>query len=166
MNINLPQSIPISTAGHVMSANTTGRFTKEERMSLYRLRGCPINKRIRTKMLKETFVKICMKKQKKANMLDTDKTYTATSVNGAHFAYNNASICGQCVIAEQIRNEEEFEPPVGITFIELKDYIKKPELKIENKCHVCGRFLKKERWVNVKESKKQAICESCEELNG
>jgi hypothetical protein len=112
-----PESIIISTAGHTLGNIQMLSKTEINKLKLIETRGCPVNRKTPTVMTKNSFINLCLKYQRRANNSVGD-----VSIRGGHFSYNNRGICAACAIGKKIENNEEFTPPVGITFKNLKDF--------------------------------------------
>ncbi len=123
----------VCDTSHIISKVTGKIMTpKKEYAALCRLQGCPVNRRVKTSMSKASFVRSCLIFQKKAGVQSRkekeqqgEKTpvYSSSTVSG--FKSNNIHNCWGCEIGSRVRGNKEFDPPYGITFVDLVQQVTK-----------------------------------------
>jgi hypothetical protein len=83
-------------------------FTQRERELLYTSNGCPVNKNIKTKMSRASFIRLC-----KINKEKSDRKYKRGN------KIFNLLICQSCPIGKNIEKGKNFDPPPKIEFLDL-----------------------------------------------
>lgn len=103
-------------------------FGPEDRITISKLRGCPVNNRVYTKMSREAFIKSCLRYQQ-TRTDSNGNTRIPTDKNGKYRA-STISICSTCKIGKKVREGKSFDPPYNMEFDELKDQQRSPRSKV------------------------------------
>jgi len=85
-------------------------FTHTERELLCQSDGCPINKKIFTKMSRASFVRMCKAYKERSDK----KTSKGINIHGL-------LICQHCLIGKNIEKGKKYNPPNNIEFIDLNN---------------------------------------------
>ena len=118
-------------AGHMSGAKLRNKITQVANLDKLRMvaaSGCPVNRKTPTKMSKESFIQACHKYRKVAeNDRNHKSKFSTITLTG--FKPNNRRMCVDCETGEKVKNGEPFEPPAGLTFIDLEDIAMRAKVK-------------------------------------
>ncbi len=107
----------IGLSGHALNMRILTTLAPEERKKMMKLRGCPVNRRVKTTLTRDTFKRMCLAHQKKADVGGETKNHKCINTADG-FKSNNWHVCSDCVTGEMIREgTKEFPPPENLTFI-------------------------------------------------
>lgn len=113
LDFNVPE---ISEVGHLATTRGMVALTPEEKASMMRSIGCPVNRKIKTTMLETSFTKMCLLFQVRAGVGEEDTRGRAVgTANG--FISGNYYVCGPCTIGQAVKAGGDFTPPFNITFV-------------------------------------------------
>lgn len=118
--------------------------------------GCPINRKIPTKMSRESFIITCQAFKKIADHDRNNKNKYAISTPQG-FRTNNRRVCVDCEIGIAVAAEKPFEAPFHITFIELTDLKERPLFKDKPEPEKKSNIKAKPRERGIKLTKKDVI---------
>ena len=122
-------------SGHMSGAQLRGKVSQI--VSLEKLRtvatsGCPVNKKVPTKMSEKAFVRTCNHYRELAEKDRNHKNkFVISTLTG--FKSSNRRMCVDCKTGEKVKNEKPFKPPAGITFINLDDIVVRLEVRLKPK---------------------------------
>lgn len=117
-------SMVVSSNGHTLFRLKHCSASEREKFKLMKSRGCPVNKKIPTKMTRDAFVRMCTAFQKMAGIIkennpNKDQKGKAVRSTAHGFRTNNQKVCTDCEIGEAVRNKQNFKPPINLTFVKL-----------------------------------------------
>jgi len=99
-------------------------FTEDVRAKLAVARGCPVNRRIPTKMSKESFEKMCLSHYRR------NKGGSTTSMSETGFTSKQGGLCMTCPVGQAIEEGSPYILPVGL---ELIDLLKQIPIELANR---------------------------------
>lgn len=111
------------TAGHVSGSEMRGKTSQKiylEKLKNLAASGCPVNKKIPTKMTRKSFIEACNHHRTLAET-DRNRNNKFAIITMTGFKSNNKRMCVNCERGERIKSGEPFEPPFNVTFIELNN---------------------------------------------
>lgn len=109
----------ISEAGHLISTRSMVSVTPEEKAVMMRSVGCPVNRKIKTKMLEVSFTKMCLLYQDRAGVGEEETCGKAVST-ATGFISSNYYVCGPCEIGRSVKAGERFSPPFNLSFADAE----------------------------------------------
>lgn len=112
----------VGLSGHAITTKVRTTITPEERGKMMSLRGCPVNRKIKTKMTRDAFKRACLIHQENAGIGNSSEEELEGGNKGIitldGFKTNNWYMCAMCNTGEQIREgNNTFKPPINLTFI-------------------------------------------------
>ncbi len=111
-------NVPIvGLSGHSITMHVRTTLSPEEKKKMMELRGCPVNRRVKTIMTRDAFKRACLIHQKKANVgVDTENKNHKCINTLEGFKTNNWHVCSICTTGEKIREgSNKFSPPKNLT---------------------------------------------------
>ena len=118
--INYSDVPPIGLAGHTVGGKEMNVEKEVKRLKESNVRGCPVNRRLKTRLLRKVFIQMCLKFQKQAGVFN-NKSVKGASSTPTGWKTNNVIMCNKCKKGKAIREKRSWKPPAGVTLISKKE---------------------------------------------
>jgi len=116
METPVPDLPVVGTAGHTLGSLVINASKEIENLKRQHVKGCPVNRRIITRITRRSFRRMCLKFQKRAGIFEENQV-TGSSSTKYGWVTNNISICSECKIGINVRAGKRYSTPYNILFV-------------------------------------------------